>query len=90
MSSRIKKFKENGSPENRSGRDRRRLFTVRDETKLSRVLKQGCRQTCSDITNFVNEGKDRTFCLKTTERKIRFLGYKRKAAKKNVVVRKVN
>ena len=32
-----------------------RLFTVRDETKLSHVLKQGRRQTFSDITYFVKE-----------------------------------
>ena len=68
ISSVIKKFEESGSTENRSGRGRRRLFTVRDENKLSRVLKQGPRQTLSDITNTVNEGKDRAFCQKTVER----------------------
>ena len=38
----------------------------------------------------MNEGKDHTFCQKTIERKIRSLGYKRRAAKKKVVVREVN
>lgn len=80
----VKKFEESGCIENRSGRGRRRLFTIRDENK------QGRRQTLSDITNVVNEGKDRAFCQKTIERKIKSLGYKRRAAKKKVVVREVN
>ena len=57
---------------------------------LSRVLKQGRHQTLSDITNFVNEGKDRTFCQKTIERKICSLGYKWRAAARKIVVREVN
>lgn len=90
ISSVIKKFEESGSIENRSGRGRRSLFTVRDENELSRVLKQGRRQSLSDITNIVNEGKDRTFCQKTVERKIHSLGYTRRAAKKKVIVREIN
>ena len=86
----IKKFEESGSLEKRSGRGRRRLFTFRNESKLSRVLKQGRHQTLSDVTNFLNEGKDRSFYQKTIERKIRSLGCKWRTAKKKVVVRKVN
>ena len=66
----IKQFEENGSLENRRGR--RRLLTARYKTKLSRVLIQGRRQSLSDATNFMNEGKDQTFCQKTIERKKSF------------------
>ena len=86
----IKKFNQTGSVENRSGRGRKKLFTVRDSTELSRVVKQNRRRSLADITTKFNENKEHTFCKKTVERKIHDLGYKRRVAKKSVTVRDVN
>ena len=65
----IKKFNQTGSVENRSGRGRKKLFTVRDSTELSRVVKQNRRRSLADITTKFNENKEHTFCKKTIERK---------------------
>ena len=86
----IKKFHEFGSVENRSGRGRKRLFSDRDTTQLSRVVKQNRRRPLQDITTIINEGKDHTFCTKTVQRKLNELGYRRRVAKKQVVLREVN
>ena len=86
----IKKFQQFGSVENRSGRGRKRLFTDRDTNQLSRVVKQNRRRPLQDITTIINEGKDHSFCTKTVQRKLKDLGYKRRVAKKQVVVREVN
>ena len=76
--------------ENRSGRGRKRLFTDRDINQLSRVVKQNRRTPLQDITTIINEGKDHTFSAKTVQRKLTDLEYKRRVAKKQVVVREVN
>ena len=70
----IKKFHEFGSVENRSGRGRKRLFSDRDTTQLSRVVKQNRRRPLQDITTIINECKDHTFCTKTVQRKLNELG----------------
>lgn len=38
----------------------------------------------------INEGKDHTFSIKTVQREISKLGYKRRVVDKKVVVRQVN
>ena len=86
----IKKFQQFGSVENRSGRGRKRLFTDRNTNQLSRVVKQNRRRLLQDITTIINEGKDHSFCTKMVQRKLKDLGYKRRVAKKQVVVREVN
>ena len=86
----IKKFKESGSVENRSGRGRKRLFTDKDINQHSRVVKQNRRRPLQDIATIINEGKDHTFSAKTVQRKLTDLEYKRRVAKKQVVVREVN
>lgn len=86
----LKKFKQHGSVENRSGRGRKRLFTQRDENKLSRIVKENRRRSLQDITTIINEDKDHRFCTKTIQRKLSGLGYKRRVIKKKVVVRDTN
>ena len=82
----IGKYKQFGSVENRSGRGKKKLFTDRDVTKLSRILKANRKKSLQDVTNLMNEGMDHTFCTKTIERKIHTLGFKRRAVKKRMVV----
>ena len=50
----IKKFHEFDSVENRSGRGRKRLFSDRDTTQLSRVVKQNRRRPLQDITTIIS------------------------------------
>ena len=52
----LKKFKQHGSTENRKGRGRKCLFTKRDETKLSRIVKMDRRRSLTDVTAMINEG----------------------------------
>ena len=87
----IKRVQKFGSVENRSGRDMKRLFTDRDANQLSRIVKQNTcrRRPLQDITT-INEGKGRIFCMKTVQRVLTRLEYKRRVAKKQVVVREVN
>ena len=61
----IKKFNQTGFVENRSGRGSKKLFTVRDSTALSRVVKQNRRRSLADITTKFNENKEHAFCKKT-------------------------
>lgn len=86
----IKKFQVFGSVENQSGRGRKKLFTARDTTQLSRVVKENRRRSLQDITAIINEGNEHSFSTKTVQRKLSDLGYKRRAAKKQVVIREVN
>ena len=57
----LKKYKQTGSVENKPGRGRKALFTQRDNSKLSRVVKENRRRSQSDITTISNEGKDHSF-----------------------------
>lgn len=86
----IKKFNDFGSVENRSGRGRKKLFSDRDVSQLSRVAKQNRRRSLQDITSIINEGRGHSFCTKTVQRKLTGLGFKRRVAKKQVGVREVN
>ena len=86
----LKKYKQYGHAENRTGRGRKCLFTQRDENKLSRTVKQNKRRSLQDINSIINEGRDHTFSTKTIQRKVSGLGYKRRLVKKKVVVKGVN
>ena len=85
----IKKLKEFGSTENRCGKGRKKLFTDRDSTQLSRVAKLNRRRSFQDITSIINVDKEHCFCKKnkTIQRKLAGLEYKRKTARKQVVGR---
>ena len=66
------------------------MFTKRDENKLSRTVKQNRRKSLQDITTMVNEGSNHSFCTKTIHRKLKGMGFKRRAVKKKMVVRNIN
>lgn len=86
----LNKFDRLGTVENLPRSGRQLLFTIRDKTKLSRLAKANRRDTLTDLTNKLNEGRGRQFSEKTVFRKLREEGYKRKRARKTMVVRCVN
>ena len=69
----IKKYKQHGTVENRSGRGRKCLFRYRDANQLSRAAKQNRKTSFHDITNAINEGTEHRFCKKTISRKLKCL-----------------
>ena len=72
----------------RSGR--KRSFTNRDRNALKRLVKSNRRLTVQDITAKLNECKTKTFSQKTVQRVLHSEGYKRRLAKKKMVVREAN
>ena len=86
----IKKYKQHGTVENRTGRGRKCLFTNRDVNQLSRAAKQNRKTSLRDITNAINESREHSFCKKTISRKLKCLGYKRRVSKKKMVVKEGN
>ena len=66
------------------------MFSQRDETQLSRLVKLNRRKSLQDLTKLISEGKPNFFWSKTVQLKLSNLGYKRRAVKKKVVVREVN
>ena len=86
----IKKYKQHGPLENRTGRSRKCLFTNRDVNQLSRAAKQNRKTSLQCITNAINEGREHSFCKTTISRKLKCLGYKRRVAKKKMVVKEGN
>ena len=71
-------------------RTRKRSFTNRDRNALKRLVKSNGRFTLQDITAKPNECKTKTFSQKTVQRELHSEGYKRRLAKKKMVVREVN
>lgn len=76
----VEKNEETGHVENRKGRGRRRMFSDRDKNKLSHVVEENRQRTYENITGFVNEGNNKTFCTQTIKRNIQELRYKRSVA----------
>ena len=72
----------------RSGR--KRSFTNRDRNALKRLVKSNRRLTLQDITTKLNECETKTFSQKTMQRELHSEGYKRRLAKKKMVVLEVN
>ena len=71
----------------RSGR--KRSFT-RDRNALKRLAKSNRRLTLQDFTAKLNECKTNTFSQKTVQRVLHSEGYKRRLAKKKMVVQEAN
>jgi transposase len=90
ISSILKKFEEEGTVETKPRSGRRVLFTARDTTAAVRLVKKERKATLADITAKLNQEKDQTFCQKTVVRKLHQEGYRRRLAKKKMVVRLVN
>ena len=68
----------------RSGR--KKNFTERDRNALKRLVKSNRHLTLQNTTAELNECKTKTFSQKTVHSE----GYKRRLAKKNMVVREAN
>ena len=71
----------------RSGR--KRSFT-RDRNALKRLAKSNRRLTLQDFTAKLNECKTNTFSQKTVQRVLHSEGYKRRLAKKKMVIQEAN
>lgn len=86
----IKKNHQTGSVENKPRSGRRKLFTDRDVNALDRIVKSNRKAGLRDITGIFNDTKEHSFSQSTIKRKLSFLGYKRRAAKKHVAIRDEN
>ena len=73
-----------------SGRKLKRSFTNRDRNALKHLVKSNRRLTVHDITAKLNECKTNTFSQRTVQRVLHSEGYKRRLAKKKMVVRKAH
>ena len=67
-----------------------RSFTNRDRNALKHLVKSNRRLTLQDITAKLNECKTKTFSQKTMQRVLHTVGYKRRLAKKKMVVWEAN
>ena len=79
-----------GHVENKPRSGRKKKFTGRSDTALSRLVKSDRKGTLADITNKFNEIYTSTFCTRTVRRKLLTLGYKRRAVSKGMVVKSDN
>ena len=86
----LRNYKRTGSVENLKRSGRKKKFTNRDRNALLRLVKANRRLNLQDITSKLNECKSQTFSKKTVQRVLHSEGYKRRSAKKKVVVREVN
>ena len=69
---------------------KKKSFTNRDRNALKRLGKVNRRLTLKNITAKLNECKTKTFSQKTVQRVLHPEGYKRRLAKKKMVVREAN
>ena len=86
----LSKYRRTGTVETLTRSGRKRSFTNRDRNALKRLVKSNRRLTLQDITAKLNECKTKTFSQKTVQRELHSEGYKRRLAKKKMVVREVN
>ena len=86
----LSKYRRTGTVETLTRSSRKRNFTNRDRNALRRLVKSNRRLTLQDITAKLNECKTKTFSQKTVQREFYSEEYKRRLAKKKMVVREVN
>ena len=86
----LSKYRRTGTVETLTRSGRKRSFTNRDWNDLKRLVKSNRRLTLQDITAKLNECKTKTFSQKTVQRVLHSEGYKRRLAKKEMVVRESN
>ena len=86
----LSKYGRTGTVETLTRSGRKRSFTNRDRNALKRLVKSNRRLTVQDITAKLNECKTKTFSQKTVQRVLHSEGYKRRLAKKKMVVREAN
>ena len=86
----LSKYGRTGTVETLTRSGRKRSFTNRDKNDLKRLVKSNRRLTLQNITAKLNECKTKTFSQKTVQRLLHLEGYKRRLAKKKMVVREAN
>ena len=86
----LSKCRRTGTVETLTRSGRKRSFTNRDRNVLKRLVKSNRRLTLQDITAKLNECKTNIFSQKTVQRVFYSEGYKRRLAKKKMVVREAN
>ena len=86
----LRKYRRTGTVETLTRSGRKRSFTNRDRNALKRLVKSNRRLILQDITAKLNECKTKTFSQKTVQRVLHSEGYKRRFAKKKMVVREAN
>ena len=86
----LSKYQRTGTVETLTRSGRKRSFTNRDRNALKPLVKSNRRLTIQDITAKLNECKTKTFSQRTVQRVLHLEGYKRRLAKKKMVVREAN
>ena len=81
-----KKYHPTRTVENKPRKGRRKLFITRHEVGLNRVVKNNRLVPLHEITTKCNDNKEHSFSSRIIRRKLESEGYKRRAAKKNVIV----
>ena len=82
----LKKFKSTGDIKNKPRSGRPNVWTMRDTTRLSRLIKRNKRATLKTIWRYFNEGYHKEVCLETLRRKLRKMNIVRRCVKKSEVV----
>ena len=90
ISSVLSKYRMTDTVETLARSGKKRSFTNRERNALKRLVKSNRRLTLQDITAKLNERKTKTFSQKTVQRVLHSEGYKRRSAKKKMVVREEN
>ena len=85
----LSKYGRTGTVETLTRSGRKRSFT-RDRNALKRLAKSNRRLTLQDFTAKLNECKTNTFSQKTFQRVLHSEGYKRRLAKKKMVIQEAN
>ena len=86
----LSKYRRTGTVETLTGSGRKTSFTNRNRNALKRLVKSNRLLSLQNITSKLNECKTKTFSQKTVQRVLHSKGYKRRLAKKKVVVREAN
>ena len=86
----LSKYRMTGTVETLTRSGKKRSFTNRERNALKRLVKSNRRLTLQDITAKLNEYKTKTFSQKTVQRVLHSEGYKRRLAKKKMMVREAN
>ena len=86
----LSKYRRTGTVETLTRSGRKRSFTNRDRNALKRLVKSNRRLTLQDITAKLKECKTKALSQKTMQRVLHWDRYKRRLAKKKMVVQEAN
>ena len=85
----VKTYLSTGTVENQPRKERRKLFTARDEVGLNCLVKKHRRAPLHEITTF-NDNQQHLFSSRTIRKKLASACYKLRAAKNCAIVHEVN